>query len=212
MNALGRAALVGTLATALAGLGLPLASLTALAGSAAPVITNLTLTPNPSNEGQQVALHGDCTDADGPEEHFLVVSWGGQLALTQQSIPAGSFSFDVLKVYPDDRPTNTPFDTYNVVVTLYDGSSPTPSMPNTFQSLQHTVNDVAPDVHVDLLQTTIMAGASVCATPWVTDPGAPGVVSTTVGSGSGRPLWTRRSPSPGNSSPFAGRTLTIPST
>ena len=212
MKALSRAALVGTLATALAGLGLPLASLTALAGSAAPVITNLTLTPNPSNEGQQVALHGDFTDADGPEEHFLVVSWGGQLALTQQSIPAGSFSFDVLKVYPDDRPTNTPFDTYNVVVTLYDGSSPTPSMPNTFQSVQHTVNDVAPDVHVDLSQTTIMAGDSVSATLWFTDPGVPDVFTETFDWGDGSPLWTQTTPSQVKSYSFAAHTFTIPGT
>src|SRR5438445_11251022 len=126
MKALGRAALVGSLATALAGLGLPLASLTALAGSAAPVITNLTLTPNLSNEGHQVALHGDFTDADGPQEHFLVVSWGGQPAPTQQSVPAGALAFDILKVYPDDRPTNTPSDTYAVTVVLYAGSAPHP--------------------------------------------------------------------------------------
>src|SRR2546428_165029 len=175
MKALSRAALVGTLATALAGLGLPLASLTALAGSAAPVITNLTLTPNPSDEWQQVVLHGDFTDADGPEEHFLVVSWGGQVALTLQSIPAGALSFDVLKTYPDDRPTGTSFDTYDVVVTLYDGSAPDLSVPSTTQTLKHTVNDVAPDVHLDLSLTTILDGGIVSATLWFTDPGHPGL-------------------------------------
>src|SRR5439155_1375619 len=166
---------VGTLATALAGLGLPLASLTALAGSAAPVFTSLTLTPNPSAEWQQIVLHGDFTDADGPEEHFLVVSWGGQVALTLQSIPAGALSFDVLKTYPDDRPTGTSFDTYDVVVTLYDGSAPDLSVPSTTQTLKHTVNDVAPDVHLDLSLTTILDGGSVSATLWFTDPGHPGL-------------------------------------
>jgi len=175
MKALSRAALVGTLATALAGLGLPLASLTALAGSAAPVFTSLTLTPNPSAEWQQIVLHGDFTDADGPEEHFLVVSWGGQVALTLQSIPAGALSFDVLKTYPDDRPTGTSFDTYDVVVTLYDGSAPDLSVPSTTQTLKHTVNDVAPDVHLDLSLTTILDGGSVSATLWFTDPGHPGL-------------------------------------
>lgn len=212
MKALGRAALVGSLAIALAGLGLPLASITALAGSAAPVITNLTLTPNPSNEGQQVVLHGDFTDADGPEEHFLVVNWGGQLALTQQSIPAGAFSFDVLKVYPDDRPTNTPSDTYDVVVILYDGSGPDPSMPNTSQTLKHTVNDVAPDVHVDLSQTTIIAGDSVSATLWFTDPGIPDTFTETFDWGDGSPLWTQPTLSNVKSYSFAAHTFALAGT
>jgi PKD repeat protein len=180
MKALSRAALVGTLATALVGLGLPLASLTALAGSAAPVFTKLELTPNPSDEGQDVVLHGEFTDADGDEEHYVVVSWGApQSALKQQSIPAGTNSFDISTKYPDDRPLIsgeiTPYDTYDVIVTLYDGSGPDMSMPHTSQTLKHTVNDVAPAVHLDLSLTAIMEGDSVSATLWFTDPGHPGL-------------------------------------
>jgi large repetitive protein len=181
MKALSRAALVGTLATALVGLGLPLASLTALAGSAAPVFTRpLELTANPSDEGQDVVLHGEFSDADGDEEHYVVVSWGApQSAIKQQSIPAGTYSFDISTKYPDDRPLIsgevTPFDTYDVIVTLFDGSGPDMSMPHTSQTFKHTVNDVAPDVHLDLSLTTIMQGDSVSATLWFTDPGHPGL-------------------------------------
>jgi len=177
MKALSRAALVGTLATALAGLGLPLASLAALAGSAAPVFTKpLELTPNPSDEGQDVVLHGEFSDADGDEVHYVVVSWGApQSALKQQSIPAGTYSFDISTKYPDDRPTVTESDEYDVIVTLFDGSGPDMSMPHTSQTFKHTVNDVAPDVHLDLSLTTIMEGDTVSATLWFTDPGHPGL-------------------------------------
>jgi large repetitive protein len=181
MKALSRAALVGTLATALVGLGLPLASFTAAAGLAAPIFTKpLELTPNPSDEGQDVVLHGEFSDADGDEQHYLLVSWGApQSALKQQSIPAGTYSFDISTKYPDDRPLIsgeiTPFDTYDVIVTLFDGSGPDMSMPHTSQTFKHTVNDVAPDVHLDLSLTTIMEGDFVSATLWFTDPGHPGL-------------------------------------
>ena len=171
MKALSRTALIGALAIAVSAAGLPVGSLIALAGTAAPVITNLTLTPDPSDEGQQVLLHGEFTDTDGPEDHFLVVSWGGGLALTQQSLPAGVTSFDIPKVYPDDRPTGTPFDTYDVVVTIYDGLSPDPLMPNTSQTLKHTVRDVAPTVTITLSPSPILEGQSVTATLTITDPG-----------------------------------------
>jgi hypothetical protein len=177
MKALSRAALVGTLATALVSLGLPLASFTAAAGLAAPVFTTpLELTPNPSDEGQEVFLHGEFTDADGDEQHYLVVTWGApQSAIKQQSIPAGIYKFDVSTKYPDDRPTGTSEDEYDVIVTLYDGSGPDLSKPHTVETFKHKVKDVAPTVHLDLSLTTIMEGDIVSATLWFTDPGHPGL-------------------------------------
>src|SRR3989475_10693570 len=57
-----------------------------------------------------------------------------------------------------------------------------------------------------------MAGDSVSATLWFTDPGVPDVFTETFDWGDGSPLWTQTTPSQVKSYSFAAHTFTIPGT
>lgn len=160
MKALGRTSLAGALAIAITLLGLPFGPTTAQAAT----IDVLTITPSPSDEGQEVTLHGEFTG----QVSTVVVAWGvgSGLANTTVGLAGGASSFDITKIYPDDRPTNTPTNTYTVVVTVIDSSGL-----STTATRQHTVRNVAPTVSLDATPDTINEGESVEVTLTIADPG-----------------------------------------
>jgi PKD repeat protein len=205
MKALGRAALVGALAIAIVGMGFPLGSLTTLASSA-PSFDVLTLTPEPSEEGQVVTLHGEFTDADPGEAHTVHVAWGGGVSSTTTSLALGARTFDVTRMYPDDRSTATASDTFDVVVTLSDSAGLSVQ-----RRLSHTVRNVAPTATLALSPTTIMEGESVVVTLTITDPSPNDLFTATVSFGDGS-SWSQPTLSNVRSYTLPAHTYDLPGT
>ncbi len=113
-----------------------------------PVINGISLAANAINEGANATLSGTFIDPGSLSKHSLLVDWGDGSVNTLVNLPVGARSFQILHPYLDDNPTSTPFDVYNIKVTIMDDDG-LANMTGT----SITVNNVAPVI------TSFNAGA-----------------------------------------------------
>jgi PKD repeat protein len=88
--------------------------------NAAPVLSNISVTPGNINEGGAVTVSGNISDPGSADSFVLTVTWGDGSAASTTSLPSGSTSFSLTHTYTDDNPTGTPSDTNNISLSLTD--------------------------------------------------------------------------------------------
>lgn len=125
------------------------------------------VTPGTINEGQSVTLTGSFTAA-AAVSHTLNIAWGDTLA-DMVTLPAGTTTFTRTHLYADDRPTGTPQDTNQIVVTVADSAGSMVSdntqsvlvrnVAPSFSSLAINPNNIAPDDFVSVQGTIADPGA-----------------------------------------------------
>jgi PKD repeat protein len=119
VKALLRALSTGILATAAAGAGLSSTLVAQAATNTPPVITSISVSPNPASEGDMVRVDVAFTDPDVADIEAISVKWGdGQVS--QVTLMSGERSTFVTRVYFDQGPLITPEDTLQIDVTIDD--------------------------------------------------------------------------------------------
>jgi PKD repeat protein len=88
--------------------------------NAAPVLSNISVTPGTINEGGAVTVSGNISDPGSADSFVLTVTWGDGSAANTTSLPSGSTSFSRSHTYADDNPTGTASDTNNISLSLKD--------------------------------------------------------------------------------------------
>ena len=140
------------------------ANATITVNNAAPSLY-ISLLPASVFEGQSAILSGSYTDPGISDTHTLYIDWDNNGTYDQtQAVSGGIFSFS--PQYPDDNPTGTPSDIYNVSVKLVDDDTGTATA-----SASVTVNNVAPSLSVSFSPSSINEGQSATLTGTYTDPG-----------------------------------------
>ncbi|MCL4876277.1 MAG: DUF11 domain-containing protein [Anaerolineae bacterium] len=142
---------------------------TVTVNNVAPTLSNVTLTPNPANENGTVTLAGDITDPGTLDTFVLSIDWDGAAgagAPELVNLAAGSTTFSVTHTYLDDDPTATPSDNYSVEVILTDDDTGSST-----QTVNLTVNNVAPTLSNVVITTPINENDTVTLTGDFTDPG-----------------------------------------
>ena len=111
--------------------------------NAAPVLSNISLTPATVDEGGAITLSGSISDAGSADSFDLTVTWGDGSAASTTSLAAGSTSFSLTHTYADDNPTGTPSDTNNISLSLKDDDGGTGT-----DSTSVVVNNLAPSLSI----------------------------------------------------------------
>ncbi|MEQ1906027.1 MAG: PKD domain-containing protein [Pirellulaceae bacterium] len=141
----------------------------------------LTLSSNAINESGSLMLSGEFVNLDTMDTHEVTIHWGNGTS-TQFQLAAGVRTFSRSHVYDDDNPTGTPFDPYDITVTITDMDD------GTGQAMaQVQVNNVAPTITlIGLSSASIDESESMTVSGTFADP-ALGVVTETF---SGAVLWS----------------------
>lgn len=93
----------------------------------APTITGISVSPGTGiDEGGTVSLGGTYTDPGTLDTQTLVIDWGDGTT-TEVAVAAGAETFSADHTYPDDDPTATAEDTYEVAITIRDKDGATDS-------------------------------------------------------------------------------------
>lgn len=100
--------------------GVGTASQDIVVANAAPVLSNISVTPGTVNEGGAITLSGSISDPGSADNLELTVNWGDGSAASTTSLPAGSKSFSLTHTYADDNPTGTSTDTNDISLSLKD--------------------------------------------------------------------------------------------
>ncbi|TWU24731.1 PKD domain-containing protein [Bythopirellula polymerisocia] len=122
--------------------GQVVASVPLTVNNLAPKIDSLSIT-SPINEFGIANLTGTYSDVGSLDTHELDIDWDGDGTFDQTVAVTGG-AFSVSHQYPDDNPTATPSDTFNVNVRLRDDDTG-----QAISSVPLTVNNVAPTVSLD---------------------------------------------------------------
>jgi hypothetical protein len=214
MNALGRTVLVGAMAIALVGLGLPWGAQHAYAAEA-PVLTSVWLetatgsATTAVDEAQTFFVKGSFTDADSAESHFVKIKIGNGFAETTTGLALGARTFAVSKVYPDDAPTATSQDPFTLTVKVQDSAG----LLSSIWSSVVTVRNVAPTVtSLVLTPTAILDDQFVQATGTFADPGTKDTFTLSLDWGDGSPAYTQSYLSMDAKTFAAGHQYTTPGT
>jgi len=166
----------------------------------APVINAITVTPEPSKEGEAVTVSAVFTDNDDLAGFACAVNFGD--GTTQPGVVTpnlnGTSTCTSTHAYVDDGPSpgnGTPQDTYTVTVTVMDAGGNAGTA-----TTNHVVQNVAPSITlIAVAPNPATSGTPVTVTAAFTDPGAldahtcvinwgdgtssPGTVSPPTGSG-----------------------------
>lgn len=136
------------------------------ASNVAPTITNLEITPQ-VDEGSFATLKGKIVDENEGDSFMLAISWTPLMPTVLVEVPAGTRNFEFSTKYTDDKPDNTPSDTYPVKVTVDDHRFGKGSA-----EMQITVNNVDPImVGFAITPSTVVLGGTVKLNGTVEDPG-----------------------------------------
>ena len=79
----------------------------------------LTLTGSTLNEGDMLTLSGAFVNIDTLDTHEVTIQWGDGSS-NAFTLTAGQRTFSNSHTYDDDNPTATPFDVYDIIVTVTD--------------------------------------------------------------------------------------------
>ena len=165
MKGLIRTLATGVLAVAVAGAGFPKVLVAQAATNTPPVITSISLTPNPANEGDTVRIDVAFTDPDVADMEAVSVNWGDGFS-SSATFMNGERSFFMTRTYPDQGPLITPENTLQVAVTIDDLVNPTVRGSATL-----TLNNVAPVVTTfTVTPSAILQNQSVTAGGTFFDP------------------------------------------
>lgn len=129
-----------------------------------PVLSGVSITPSPINEGESATLSGTISDAGVEDTFSLQVTWGdGQVITYPYPVqPSGlPFTFDVNHIFEDDGQPLT------VDLLLIDDDGGQHQYPG---GVDITVNNVAPEVDAGKNQI-VNVGETVSFTGVITDPG-----------------------------------------
>ncbi|WP_077024754.1 beta strand repeat-containing protein [Fuerstiella marisgermanici] len=85
----------------------------------ATVHSELSVSPNPVDEGSEVTLTGTFADPGAGDEHTIEVNWGDGNT-TNHVLPVGDRTFSIPYTYADDDPTGTASDEYTISVSISD--------------------------------------------------------------------------------------------
>jgi PKD repeat protein len=164
MKGLLRALSTGILAIAIAGVGLPSVLEAQAATNTPPVITSLTVSPNPASEGDTVRVDVAFADPDAADIEAVMVTWGdGQSSSV--TLMNGERSTFVTHVYFDQGPFITSADQLQIDVTIDDLVNPTVR-----GSVTLTLHNVAPVVSAfTVTPAAILDHESVTASGSFTD-------------------------------------------
>jgi PKD repeat protein len=192
MKRLGRAVLAGTLAAAIAGLGLPWGAQFAYAAEA-PVLTSVWLeadgvATSTLDEAQTFLVRGAFTDGDLDDSHFALIRIGSRLVESTTGIPGGDRTFAISKFYPDDSPTGTAQDPFTLTVQIRDGAG----LVSNIWTMAVTVRNVAPTVAtLGLTPASALENETVQASGTFADPGTKDTFTLTLDWGDGSSAFTR---------------------
>jgi hypothetical protein len=152
----------------------------------APVISAITVTPEPSKEGEEVTVKATFTDADDLAGFACMVNFGDGTTAAGVVTPnvGGSFTCTSMHTYLDDgsSPGNgTPQDTYTITVTVTD-----PGGNTGIASANHVVQNVAPSITlIAVAPNPAASGTPVTVTATFTDPGTLDAHTCTINWGDG---------------------------
>ncbi|MEP9378774.1 PKD domain-containing protein [Aquabacter sp. CN5-332] len=162
--------------------GTATATVNATIPNVAPTVSDLTLMPNPTTEGESLTLTGIATDAGGADTQTVTINWGDGTANTNVAVnPDGTFS--ATHAY-NDQPGSTASTSYTVSVTAQDSDGDT-SAPVTTTA---TVLNAAPVItNVVFTPASISEGESVTLTGTIVDAGMFDIQTVSVDWGDGTP-------------------------
>jgi PKD repeat protein len=157
----------GILTIAVAGGGLSSVLVAQAATNTPPVITSVTLTPDPSNEGDTLRVDVTFMDPD-PDVESVTVLWSdGFTGPAVRYTGGAAVSFFQDRRVADDFPSNTPVDRLQVSVAIDDGVNP-PAR----GSATVTLNNVAPVLTAfAVTPAAILVNQSATAAGSFSDPG-----------------------------------------
>ncbi|HYR83883.1 MAG TPA: PKD domain-containing protein [Terriglobia bacterium] len=132
-----------------------------------PVMTGVSASPNPVNEGTLTTLAGSFTDSGDTGTHTVTIVWGDGPPNTTLTLASGVFNFSTTHKYLDDSPSGG----YTVNVTVKDSSNATATA-----STNVTVNNVSPSITSVLINTvattnTVLLGSAATVKVNFTDAG-----------------------------------------
>ena len=130
-----------------------------------PALSNVVVS-SPINEGGVATLTGQINDANLNDSFVLTISWGDGQSQTVD-YPAGTTSFELTHVYPDDPPAGAPTDDYVITCNINDHRFGTDSSSTTV-----TINNVNPVLsNVSVSPSPVPVGATVTLSGNYADPG-----------------------------------------
>ena len=106
-----------------------------------PVITSITDTPDPSEEGELVTVTATFTDVAPNVVYTATIDWGDGTGPQPATYNPVTGEVTGTHTYMDDNPSGTPSDPYTITVTVTD-----PFGNTGVGTTQHTVTNVAPEV------------------------------------------------------------------
>lgn len=130
----------------------------------APMLENVTLSPEVVDEGESVTLSGSIVEPGLLDPLTLVVIWGDNTQ-NNYNFPAGTTTFSATHTYLDDNPSGTPADIYDLLLIIVDDDDG-----SNVYNLSVTVNNADPVVFAGPDQA-VETGSPISFTGIFTDPG-----------------------------------------
>ena len=146
-----------------------------------PAITDVTV-PSEISEGDEVTVEVSFDDPGVLDVHTVNVDWDDGSPDTILTLVVGERSFEASHTYPDDDPTGTVSDLYNITVTLADDDTG-----STGVEIDLTVLNVDPAITDVTAPSVISEGDDVTVAVSFTDPGLVDVHTVTVDWDDGSP-------------------------
>jgi hypothetical protein len=147
--------------------GVGTASQTIAVTNVAPVVSNVTVSPDTVNEGSSVTFSGSIYDAGTADAFELIIDWGDGSTPELVSRPVGSTSFSRSHTYADDNPSGTASDTYSIALSIADDDGGIGT-----GSASVVVNNLAPSLSISAPEngTLYAVNATVNLSASLTDP------------------------------------------
>lgn len=126
---------------------------------AAPIITNVSVTPDTIEENNEVSLAATFWDPGTTDTFTCTITWGDGSADTVLNLPAGSTSCEATHTYTDDDPSGTSEDDYHPLVTVTDnsGNYSESSATVTVQNVAPVISDVSLNDTLSIIEVTVSA-------------------------------------------------------
>ena len=156
--------------------GVDTATTTVTVHNVAPVIT---AGGSVIDENGVATVSGTITDPGSQDSFTVVIDWGEGSPETY-SYPAGSTSYSQTHQYPDDNPTGTASDVYDITVTVTDDDTGVDTATTTV-----TVNNVAPVITAS--GSVIDENGVATVSGDITDPGSQDTFTVVIDWGEGSP-------------------------